>query len=518
MVEDGTLQEIIGDYLNATAVWGFDTVADMKASANLIDGSFACTLGYHAKNDGGAGLYKIRNVTNDDVVDEATIIEIGDDSNELIAELVLGDSINAKQFGAKGDNTTDDTLKLQNLINKGQLYKKRVILNDGYYKVSGLSITSPVTIECVEQTAKLISISDAIPVITINQTGAQTLYERTVISGIEIDANGQEGIHISSGNVRVDKNTRILNASYGINVAGGNLYADDIRVEYCTTGIKISTSDNHLNNITTHNCATHYRNYGGFNICKNIHGWNFNENDTDYVSGAEFMRVNTAQTQIINCYVDTLPKAFIVENTTSPYICIDIQNLNFFLNVTSYPNTQAKPELINSFAGKININSCLIDYNGYVGDGTGNVFSYPSNVRITNFASNGVRFDQNYYYKTEITPSASYTDDGSDFIINNSTYLSGNYRKLIADGNSRFLDLKFNLKKELSANTEIYNATCKHKMAGLDGMLLSCYAYSGSTYYPLQAFIEDNTLHIYNAGSSISSATAVQLRGILQKV
>ena len=69
MAEDGTLEEIIGLYLNSAAVWGFDTVNDMVNAPNLINGSFARTLGYRAKNDGGGSLYKIRTITNDDVVD-----------------------------------------------------------------------------------------------------------------------------------------------------------------------------------------------------------------------------------------------------------------------------------------------------------------------------------------------------------------------------------------------------------------------------------------------------------------
>ena len=100
MVEDGTLQEIIGEYLNASAIWGFDNVADMKSSTNLINGSYAKTLGYHAKNDGGGATYKIRNVTNDDTVDEMFIVEIGDPANELVAELILEDKINIRQLGA----------------------------------------------------------------------------------------------------------------------------------------------------------------------------------------------------------------------------------------------------------------------------------------------------------------------------------------------------------------------------------------------------------------------------------
>ena len=73
MVEDGTLQEIITEYIQANTAWCFDTVADMKTATNFVNGSYARTLGYHAKNDGGASLYKIRTITNDDVVDEVTV-------------------------------------------------------------------------------------------------------------------------------------------------------------------------------------------------------------------------------------------------------------------------------------------------------------------------------------------------------------------------------------------------------------------------------------------------------------
>ena len=101
MAEAGTLQEIVGEYLNATATWGFDTVADMKSSTNLIEGSYAQTLGYYNLNDGGGALYKIRKVTNDDTVDEAFLLEIGDPEDELVAELIYDDEVSILQLGAQ---------------------------------------------------------------------------------------------------------------------------------------------------------------------------------------------------------------------------------------------------------------------------------------------------------------------------------------------------------------------------------------------------------------------------------
>lgn len=135
MVEDGTLQEIVAEYLNATALWGFDTVADMKSSTNLINGSFAKTLGYHAKNDFGGAVYKIRTIDVSDVVDEASLIEI---SATLVAELVNnGKELNVKCFGAYGDDSHDDTAALQACIDYAYASKIKVInLPEGIYRIS----------------------------------------------------------------------------------------------------------------------------------------------------------------------------------------------------------------------------------------------------------------------------------------------------------------------------------------------------------------------------------------------
>lgn len=115
MAEDGTLQEIITAYIQANVAWCFDTVAAMKANTNFINGSYAQTLGYHAKNDGGASLYKIRTITNEDVVDEGSIIALADDN--LVAELIITNgTVTAEQFGAYGDGTHDDVLAIRKAL------------------------------------------------------------------------------------------------------------------------------------------------------------------------------------------------------------------------------------------------------------------------------------------------------------------------------------------------------------------------------------------------------------------
>lgn len=135
MAEAGTLQEIITSYIQANTAWCFNTVALMKSADNLIAGSYAQTLGYHSLNDGGNGLYKIRTITNSDVVDEAHLIAIGD--NNLVAELIIYNEVHTKQFGCYGDDIHDDTVALQHVIDYATSHDIGVVhVDNGIYKIS----------------------------------------------------------------------------------------------------------------------------------------------------------------------------------------------------------------------------------------------------------------------------------------------------------------------------------------------------------------------------------------------
>lgn len=129
MVESGELQEIIATYLNSKAIFGFDNVESMKSAENLIDGSYARTLGFYAMNDGGSATYKIREIRNDDVVDGMTIIAMS--NNNLIAEYIKTPKINPKSLGAYGDGTHDDYAPIQKALNIGN-----VLLPNGRYFIT----------------------------------------------------------------------------------------------------------------------------------------------------------------------------------------------------------------------------------------------------------------------------------------------------------------------------------------------------------------------------------------------
>ena len=135
MAEAGTLEEIISSYINTNAILGFNTVDNLKNATNLINGSFAKTLGFYIKNDGGQGLYKIRTITNQDVVDEMLILSLSDEN--LVAELIINDNtINLKQIGVKADdnNFNNNSDILSTIFNRETKYK--FYLPEGEYKIT----------------------------------------------------------------------------------------------------------------------------------------------------------------------------------------------------------------------------------------------------------------------------------------------------------------------------------------------------------------------------------------------
>ena len=154
MLEDGDLEQIIEQFLQLTSLICFDNVQAMKESPNLTNGSFAKTLGYHSANDGGEATYKIRYITNDDVIDEMFIIEINDEQNQLIAELIIDDMINVKSLGAYGDGIHDDT----NVFNK--LNGKNILVPEGTYIVENLEYTGSTVLKGVNRYKSILKLKN----------------------------------------------------------------------------------------------------------------------------------------------------------------------------------------------------------------------------------------------------------------------------------------------------------------------------------------------------------------------
>ena len=140
MAESGELQEIISEYLNSKAIFGYDTVSDMKSAENLISGSYARTLGYYTKGDKGGAIYYISDSATANDVD---VIEL---NSGLKAVLVNNEHyLKANQVGVHCDKTTDDTTQLQKVIDycKENNYE---LLIDGYAYVSDSIDTKGISI------------------------------------------------------------------------------------------------------------------------------------------------------------------------------------------------------------------------------------------------------------------------------------------------------------------------------------------------------------------------------------
>jgi len=99
-------------YLQDNGSMCFDSVTDMKSS-NLDAGQTAFTKGYYSINDGGAGVYSIRGKVAGETEDGGSVIFL---ENGNVAELITDGTVNAKQFGAYGDGTHDDSNAIQTVL------------------------------------------------------------------------------------------------------------------------------------------------------------------------------------------------------------------------------------------------------------------------------------------------------------------------------------------------------------------------------------------------------------------
>ena len=115
MAEDGTLAEIIAQYVELKSILAYNTIAEMKSATNLIEGSLCKTYGKTSFNDGLGQYYKVRQVTNQDVIDDIIVVGLTDEL--LVAELVPNmRELNVKYFGATGDGETDDINAIKKTI------------------------------------------------------------------------------------------------------------------------------------------------------------------------------------------------------------------------------------------------------------------------------------------------------------------------------------------------------------------------------------------------------------------
>ena len=242
MLEDGVLEQIIEQFLQLTSLLCYDNVASMKASPNLTNGSFARTLGYYGKNDGGASLYKIRTITNDDVVNEMNIIEMLND-NTLIAELITYEDVSIKQLGAKGDDVNDDSEYLRFALNNYDNVK----LDTGTYKITSNILVSNI-VNLNGNNKATLHFTAGTENLSPNTNGKLNMYNVKIKSDAgtcyHINRTGIKDTHVENNNIE--------SISYGILVNqntddGQDIYINKNKIDTHSDGIEINTTSDNSN-------------------------------------------------------------------------------------------------------------------------------------------------------------------------------------------------------------------------------------------------------------------------------
>ena len=226
----------------------YNTVADMIADTKLKIGDMAVTLGYYEANDGGHGEYRIVSGTYTD--DGGSYHQL---DNNLYAELIVkNNEINIKQFGAKGDGTTDDINFIQNAINycKANQVKTLAIPEGEYVISSGIIIDfSDFMLKGTRNSIlKYVGNGTSGNLIYIHGTNSTNYIKNIKIIDINIDATGQVfkgGASMSTPAVTSPtpayQGLRGIFVNFVINFTIENinmidLYGDGIRLQKCHSG------------------------------------------------------------------------------------------------------------------------------------------------------------------------------------------------------------------------------------------------------------------------------------------
>lgn len=219
MAQNGTLANIITEYLNIKSILCYNSVEEMKQAENLINGSFIKTYGYYDAKDGGGAFYKVRPIENTDNIDNMTLFALSNPT--LVAEFIKTESfINPLQFGAKGDGESDDYIPFQKAINLSNVELTR----KSYYLSDSIKIPSNKTF--AGNNASLIP-ANAKYALYAEGNGVENPVVEITIKDVQINAtkNGGYGVSIIDGYFIYIDNVNIIqltgNNAIGFNIENG---------------------------------------------------------------------------------------------------------------------------------------------------------------------------------------------------------------------------------------------------------------------------------------------------------
>lgn len=252
MAQSGQLTDIIAQYLGLAGMLVFNNVNDMKQATNLVNGSTCQTLGFYSVNDNGGSIYKVRYITNEDIVNNINIIALNNPL--LIAELIITNTMYIEQFGAKGDGSdeTDIFNKALSLltINGGTLK-----LSDKTYYVRTLEILSNITLIGNGYNSIIKGHGNA----SNTENRILKMFSRNnniIIKNLCVDVNSSERTNITDSDIAIS-----ITGSNNIEVENVKIIGGD-KGSYC---LRVGQHNNiRPKNIVIHNCDINAIT-GGFN-------------------------------------------------------------------------------------------------------------------------------------------------------------------------------------------------------------------------------------------------------------
>lgn len=144
MAQDGTLQNIIGAYLELASVLAYNTKSDLKNASNLNNGAFTYTYGTNELLDGYGVFYKIRKLVNTDQVDDENILSLTN-YPELIAEKMPNKFLTDLQTNINENITPqieEINQNLDNLTNKFNTKPILLVIGDSWSSTDSASVSA----------------------------------------------------------------------------------------------------------------------------------------------------------------------------------------------------------------------------------------------------------------------------------------------------------------------------------------------------------------------------------------
>ena len=258
MAEDGTLADMIAEYIKMQGQLVYNSVEEMKNAENIQNGSFLKTYGFYSYGDGGGALYKARTITNEDTIDNMTLFALHDVT--LVAELIYNSEIVLDCLGAKEEENFDCKPYFDKAFTLGI---KKIKLLCKRYRINGsLNIPIDTTIEGINNydNGSIITEIGNSSLLLVNQR-CITLKNLLLTNATENEISCIRGTVYENNhyNLLLD-NLRITGFNIGIEL-GGSIWWDttinDVRVSLCNKGIQIINCFNmYIKGLYTDRCSS----------------------------------------------------------------------------------------------------------------------------------------------------------------------------------------------------------------------------------------------------------------------